>query len=203
VCDFFAGVEVQRVLQRRGRRLYEGDYFPSYGEYVIAGMGPQKQTPRWALLRALASGGRLHVPDSAAGRELIKQLQHLVALTLPSGLLKIEGRQAADDIADALALAAEIAMRVPPTAVKGEAVVEMVSDGVGFSVSRGLSVEFPTFVKRYPNGDIEPAEIPAWHPLFEAYALEMLARGMTTPSIERWQRDAQIGKGDVTIRVKH
>jgi hypothetical protein len=201
-CDYFSGVEVARVLERRGWSKYEGAYFPTEHNYVLAQMGPAAQTPRWALLRSLASGGRLHIPES--GRELIRQLGQLTATTLASGSLKVEGRR--DDLADALALAAEIAMKLPPNAVKGGAVVECIDDGIHYSISRGLQVTLPRFVKRYPNGNTEPMEIPSWHPAFERYARDMIAQGKRTRSIEEWeaaQPGPRGGGASVSIPVRH
>ena len=74
-------------------------------------MGPERQTPRWRLVRDLVLGRRLHVPATPEGEKLVSQLAGLRATQLSSGWLKVEGRR--DDLADAVALLAEACTRTP------------------------------------------------------------------------------------------
>jgi hypothetical protein len=184
VCDFFCGVEVRRALEKRGWTEYVGEHHPSSRQFTIVGMGPNQQGPRWALVRSLAAGGRLHVVDSPAGRELVKQLGHLTAKTLPSGGLKIEGSQCADDLADAFAVAAPIAMLIPASSGDGGA-TEYRNDGIRWD-GRDLAIVGERWVRTMPDGREVSAACPEWDPRFAEIAAMQLGRGIRTPQNERW-----------------
>jgi hypothetical protein len=183
-CDFFCGVEVRRALEKRGWTQYLGEFYPSSRQYVIVGMGPNKQGPRWNLIRSLAAGGRLHVVDSAAGRALVQQLGHLVAKTLPTGGLKIEGRQSADDLADALAVAAEIGMKIPASSGDGGA-TEYRNDGISWN-GHDLTIVGERWVRTMPDGREVSAPCPEWDFRFGEIAAMQLGRGIRTAANERW-----------------
>jgi hypothetical protein len=187
ICDPWSGVEVQRALAQRGWSLYDGSYWPSPRQYMIAKMSAPAQTPRWSTLRSVVAGGRLHFPDTQTARELARQLAGLTATTLSSGSLKVEGRR--DDLADALAIGIEIAMKMPPTPAVGGSTIEMIDSGFHRSMDGRFHYDLPKYIRRYPNGDIRQIELPTWDPNFEAYAREMIANGMRTPAIEAWEKE--------------
>jgi hypothetical protein len=208
VSDPYLAVEAARAFKQRGFGEYVGDWYPTGRSYWKAPMSAPAQTPRWNTLRSIVGGDRLHLPDTPLARELVRQLGQLTATTLSTGSLKVEGRR--DDLADALALAVDVGMRIPPTATTGGAVVEMIDDGFRFSMERKVHYELPRFVKKYPNGDVRQVEIPRWHHAFPIYAEEMIATGCTTPEIEAWQRETgRVGPDHVptawpvNIQVRH
>lgn len=182
IFDQFAGPTVKAELTKLGTREHTGGGTPGRGTFVQASMSPQSQTPRWKLARQLVHGSRLHLPDTSEAETLARQLGQLRATQLGSGALKVEGRK--DDVADAFALAAEVALALPPNEGP-DGRVEHRIDGVSFEHGRGLDVR-QRWVRVLPDGREVPAETPTWHPSFPDYAREMLASGRSTPGIERW-----------------
>jgi hypothetical protein len=187
VSDPYLAVEAARAFKQRGFGEYVGDWYPTGRSYWKAPMSAPKQTPRWTTLRSIIAGDRLHLPDTPIARELVRQLGQLTATTLSTGSLKVEGKR--DDLADALALAVDVGMRIPPTATTGGSTIEMIDSGFHRSMDGRFHYDLPKYVRRYANGDVRQVELPTWDPNFEAYAREMLANGMTTPGIEQWRRE--------------
>jgi hypothetical protein len=188
--DPFMGPVVKNELAKVGFRPYEdpsGEKLPPPGTYCQRSMDPSRQTPRWRGLRELVHGGRLHVASDHAA--LVQQLAALRATQLSSGALKVEGRR--DDLADALALAAQVASQLVPTGGPGGA-VEYHVGGFNWDAESGtLSHDGIGWSRRMPNGSIMPAEHPRWAPGWEEWAQEMLASGHSTPSIEAWRRERE------------
>jgi hypothetical protein len=183
VCfDPFQGPTVKDAFRKLGFAEHEGTSSPSRKRFLQCSMAPQEQTPRWKLVRDLVNGGRLHIVQSPGGETLARQLGQLRATQLSSGALKIEGK--VDDAADAFALAAPIAVKLPPTSGP-EGVTSMVTSNVFFEHGVGLHVK-TQFVRTLPNGQRIDAECPRWSPRFPLYALEMLEQGRTTRAIDLW-----------------
>ncbi|MFI5302180.1 MAG: hypothetical protein ACHREM_29160 [Polyangiales bacterium] len=144
-------------------------------------MDSESQTKRWLSLRELINARRIVLPDEP---ELVRQLAELRATQLSSGSLRVEGRR--DDLADALALAAEEAMsRAFPTS-GGEVI--RIKRPLFFFPGEGLRGGEVSYARRMPNGDLVPIDPPIDSPGFEQWARARLAEGITTPSIERWRR---------------
>jgi hypothetical protein len=178
--DPFQGPTVLGALQKLGMRKHDDrDKPPSTNHVAQRGMSPTEQTPRWRSLRQLILGARLHL--RAEDEPLVKQLQELKATQLSSGALKVEGRR--DDLADALALAAEVALQLPPTGGP-QGHVEHRFNAVRWG-EEGITVEGSRWV-RVKDGVEQRTGIPEWSPDFVEYAVEMLAQGASTPEINRW-----------------
>jgi hypothetical protein len=130
VHDPFMGPVVKAELARLGLREFvdpHGERVPPLGTFCQLSINPARQTPRWRTLRDLVHGQRLHLGPGQD--QLLAQLSQLKATQLSSGALRVEGRR--DDLADALALAAPIALKLPPTG--GPAgVVEYVPGSIGW-----------------------------------------------------------------------
>jgi hypothetical protein len=181
VFDPFSAPTLELHLRRLGYREYLGDGVPRKRHYARRSMAGKDQHPRWMLVKALCEGGRLHVASDHA--VLVRQIARLHAVQQSSGAVKVDGRK--DDLADCLALAAEIAMKLPTTGGPGGS-VSFKYDGARWDDS-GVSLVRPRWV-RTVNGREIPCEMPEWAPGFEAHAREMIAQGTTTPAIERWRK---------------
>ncbi len=166
--------------------------------YHQSAMAAASQTARWRLVREVVHGGRLKIPATAEGRSLSNQLAQLRAWELAGGLLRVEA--ARDDIADALALAVEVASALPATDI-GDLEIEYVP--INWSAeTRTLSGGGARYWKRLANGARMPAEMPRSDPNFEAYAVEMIASGARTPRIIEWEQEQKETKPvGLSIRV--
>ena len=207
VFDQWSASEVRRLLtERHGYFECEAPDVPGRRQFQQASMAPQHQTPRFRAVKALVLGSRLHL---GRGHENLRgQIGKLKATQLTSGDLRVEGRKR-DDEADCAALGVAIAMRLPPTPIKGGVEIVQVDDGVHFERARPgqYSVTLPTYARVHPNGDVEPCEIPEWSPAFPDYAADMVQRGQRTAAVERWEAEQRAHGGGVdagvTIRVQH
>jgi hypothetical protein len=168
---------------------------PPNGTFQQLSMDPARQTPRWRALRDLVHGGRLHLGPGQ--EQLLQQLSMLKATQLPSGALRVEGRR--DDLADALALAAPIALKLPPTG-SPDGTVQFVGGSLTWGED-GLSASGGRFVRVRPDGRTELAETPRWDPYFDLYAQEMIAQGVRTPAIIEWEKEQQAGGGSAGLNV--
>lgn len=108
--DQHLGTEVARGLRERG--IVVAQQVP---------MHPTAQEARWRTLAALIRSRRLHLPPNVP--ELLRQLSQLKTTQLASGAHKVEGRR--DDLADALAIAVERALELPPSGARGRHKVEV------------------------------------------------------------------------------
>jgi hypothetical protein len=190
VHDLFAGPTVKAALARLGMHEHfdpTGEALPPLGTFTQCSMDPSRQTPRWRLLRSLAQSGRLHL--GAGDEELRRQLAGLRAVQLSSGALRVDGKR--DDQADALALAAPIAAKLPPTDGPGGR-VEFLHSGARFDREmHRVDLVGAHWVRVRPDGSRELAECPRWSPLFDQYAEESIAMGISTPAIREWQRERE------------
>lgn len=148
--------------------------------FEVVAMTPEAQTTRWRLLADLIAGQRLHIPPDAPP-ELVAQLSSLRATELRSGLLRVDGAKH-DDLADALALAAEGALRLPPT----DSMVVATYDPVAFEPGAGIVGGTKRWWRVRPDGSREPAEPPYGTPEFDEYARHALEVGVRTAQIDRW-----------------
>jgi hypothetical protein len=172
--DVFAAPSMKRELEKLGYTEHAGNGPPAPRTFSQRSMAPQHQTPRWVGLRQLAQGGRLHLGEGH--EELARQLAQLRATTMSGGSLKVEGRR--DDLADALALAGEVALQLPPTG--GPDGTPHCETSIRWHGHAGLEV-----INRWTkNGAACPP--PEWHPSFDEHAMQMLSRGIHTPAIDRW-----------------
>ena len=151
-------------------------------------MSPEAQTPRWRALRELAHGGRLHLPSGEDAETLRSQLASLRATQLSSGALRVEARR--DDLADALALAVPIALKLQPSADGPGGRVEFRPGRLNWG-DDGLTAPGSRYVRVLPSGKEIPAEIPRWDPWFSEYAEESIANGIRTPAIIEWERERE------------
>lgn len=210
IFDPFQGPTVKAALEKLGMREFvdtTGAAVPRPGTFCQRSMAPQHQTPRWKLVADLAHGGRLHL--GADDEPLARQLGQLHATQLSTGALKVEGRR--DDLADALALAAEVAVKLPPVGGP-QGSVEFRDDGAYYDAA-GVHLRNPRFVRVMPNGSEQLAECPQWHPHFESYAREMAASGTWTPAVRAWfdrqsphvQREIRptLAETTITVPIRH
>ncbi len=158
-------------------------------------MAPAAQTVRWRTVRDMIAGGRIHLPDTDPGQKAARQLANLRATTLASGWLRVEGKQ--DDLADVVALMAEIASVLTPAADPADGVVERRYGAFHFDPREGITESGGGWVRRFGDGRIAPAEMPRWAPGFDAYARDMISRGIFTDAINDWLREAS-GKDNPT-----
>lgn len=165
--DQHYGHEVERQLRSRGVRV------------ELVPMHPSAQGPRWTLLGQLLRGRRLDLPEHD---ELRRQLGSLRVTQLASGAHKVEGRR--DDLADALVLAAEAAMTLPPSE-GGD--LEIVERDSLYSLMNGGPVRGRAFFRVMPNGDRIPTLPPVgsreWLDLVERSEVE----GFQVDAVERWK----------------
>jgi hypothetical protein len=186
VFDAYAAPQLKNELVKLGYREHTDDTrVPPPRTFMQMSMAPHHQTPRWRLLASLAHSGRLHL--GAGHDELRRQLAQLKATMLDSGALKIEGKR--DDLADALALASWIAVRLPPTSSGNAA--QFRHDGVLWNPeSAELGFDNARWVKIAKGRDGKerevPAEVPRWSPQFDDYARETIAQGVWTPALREW-----------------
>lgn len=179
--DMHSGPTVRELLEEAGYRDAESRERLRPRRYLQVGMSPTQQTPRWLLVRQLVLGRRLrlHPADHA---ELARELCGLHAVQQAAGTLKIDGRQ--DDLADALALAAEAAITLPAT---GEGAFRHTHDGITFTDGQ---IEFRNerwetvvggrrVVSRVPPEGSGRA--------FDRWCERMIQQGITCPEIQRWQ----------------
>lgn len=180
IFDPYQGPSVMGALAKLGMRAHDNpNTMPTRGTFAQRSMAPQHQTPRWRSLRSLIEGRRLHL--SVNDEPLAKQLSELKATQLSSGALKIEGRR--DDLADALALATEMALQLPATGGP-DGHVEHRADGA-FWTEAGVQIRNSRWV-RIVDGKEVPAEMPEWAPDFEDHVGELLRQGIRTPKINAW-----------------
>lgn len=163
-CDSRAQPEIQEELRRR------------HVPHEFVSMAPGAQDPRWRMLIDVVRSRRLHIPNHP---ELIAQLCKLRAFTLSSGAIKVEGRR--DDLADALVLALQGALALPPTGA-----LEQVHSPVYFD-GRALHGGEPQWFRNLPDGRRVPSDPPIDSPQFARWAASMLRQGCSTPSIERFR----------------
>jgi len=204
VFDQWSGAEIRRLLrERHGYFECEKGDVPSTGQFMQLPMNPGGQTPRFRALRALVNGRRLHL--GRRHENLRSQIGRLKATMIASGDLRVEARK--HDEVDVLALEIEIVLQMPATAAAGQAVIELVDDGVDFSHQRPgqFALRLPRYEKVWPNGTREPCEIPEWSEAFPDYVADMVRRGMTTDAIIRWQarQPHSADASDLSIRVNH
>jgi hypothetical protein len=191
VSDRFMGPTMAAELVKLGLREFwdpDDEKVPPLGMFCMRSMAPERQTPRWRMVRELVHGGRLHLPAGDDAEKLRGQLAGLRATQLSSGALKVEGRR--DDLTDALALAVPIAMKLPPSADGPMGRVEFRAGPLTWDEG-GLSTHGGRFVRTLPNGREVPAECPRWDPYFDVYAEESIANGVSTPAIEEWRRERE------------
>jgi hypothetical protein len=174
VFDVYMAPELRRHLEAHGfREDTNTAYPPGPRSYRQLSVEASAQTPRWALVRAAAQSGRLHIGDD--GAELVRELGSLKATQLPSGALRVEGRH--DDLCDALALAASQVVRMGCTG------------GPGGSARCETSIRWDGHeldVTHHWTKNGVPCPPPEWSPTFDAFALQLLSRGIRNDAIERW-----------------
>jgi hypothetical protein len=193
VFDQHLAIELMRLLRERGfTEAAEARDLRSGSKFLQMALTAPAQTARWRMLREVVHGGRLKVPTTPQGRALVNQLAELRAWELPGGLLRVEGKH--DDVADATALALEIAVHLAPTDTGG---LEVEYVPVHWNDCPGnIQGGAPRFFRRQANGSRVPCE-PPYDPSpgshFELWAESLSATGHSTPSIERWKQET--GRG--------
>jgi hypothetical protein len=202
--DMHAAVDVADALKKYGYRPFDeragerGERLPHRRSFLQASMAPQHQHPRWMLLQAIVAGRRLHLGHD--GEALAKELVGLTATMQSAGTLKVEGRGSSpDNLVDALALTLPYAALLAPTDGPGGS-VRFVHDGAMVD-GEGLTLVRPRWVRDVPGGGIAPAEVPRWHPSFEEYAQDAIARGISTPAIEAWRTEQRTKPRAGTVPV--
>ncbi len=193
VFDPYQGPTLKAALEKLGMKEHrvgkeeaQNETVPKRGTFLQRSMAPTFQTPRWRLVRELVQGRRVHLTDDHV--VLARQLAQLRATQMSSGSLKVEGKR--DDVADAFALAAEVAMKIPATDGPDGAVVFRYNGA--YRDEEGVHLIGPRWVRVLPNGREVPAETPRWHPSFPGYARDMVAQGISTPAIEAWKREQEV-----------
>jgi hypothetical protein len=190
VFDPYSAPTLELFLRRLGFREHKepehskGLSVPPPRTYARRSMAPQHQTPRALLVKSLAESSRLHLADNH--QELKRQLARLSAVQQSSGALKVEGRHYADDLADVLFLASEVAIRLPPSGGPG-GIIQRTNDGVFHEPSAGgLQIVNPRWTRTDERGRRTDCEMPEWAPEFGAHAEELALRGIWTPATIRW-----------------
>jgi hypothetical protein len=163
------------------------------GRVYQAPMHVTAQTARFRHLREIVNGGRLHVPSTPLGRELLGQLASLAAWEVAGGL-KVEGSRKADDLADALVLAIEAALHLPASG--GSGAIEFKCDGMYYD-DTGVHLRGARYVLVGEDGREQMTGAPPWAPGAEEIYEEWRAQGIHTPeSLEFFRnRDGGVDTG--------
>lgn len=187
VHDSHEGSETDRGLRERGVCS------------STVGMNPRVQTMRWELLGNLIHGRRLHLPPD---NDLVRQLAGLRVTQLSGGQLRVEGRR--DDLADAVALAVERAIRLAPTGGAIRFEWAPVRFEVGGDVGqRELTGGGRRWYRELPNGKrdylVEP---PIGTREWLQHVRRCEAEGIITPAIEAWKQAEDSERDSLTMTVE-
>lgn len=137
--------------------------------FMKAPMHAAAQTSRFRLLREVVHGAnRLAIPDTRDGRALVAELAELRAWELAGGLMKVEGLRT-DDLADALALATEVAVLGVLRPVGENGCPEWVDEGIGYDHDLGLRRFGHWAIVDPVTGKETPAPWPIDDPEFAAH----------------------------------
>jgi hypothetical protein len=176
--DQFCGATVAQLLEKKGFRKAEDAQHLRGRKYLQASMSPMVQTPRWGNLRSLILSRRLHLHHDH--EPVAKQISQLKATMMSTGALKVEGRK--DDAADALALAADLAVHLTPT---GEGQPRWIYDHIA-NGHGGPEMVGRRCVKTV-NGRVVPSEPREDDPTFGQWAEDMMQQGYSTPAVDRYR----------------
>ncbi len=183
VFDIYGAVDLTAHLRAAGYLLVDDPRQLARKTMFQSPVTPAVQTQRWTFFRAAITSRRLFVPDTEAGREAMRQAGILTATQLASGALKVDGNP--DDAAEVVQLGAYYSQFLAAVD-DGEGIIEHRVDGISWGEG-GLDVR-ARWVRRFDDGRLLPAEIPAYDPAFEDHVRDALAVGMRTPSIDRFLR---------------
>ncbi len=180
--DAHEGSETDRGLRERG----------CVGEVVA--MTPAAQTERFSLLADLIHSRRLHIPNHP---ELVKQLSGLRCTQLSSGFLRVQAAgNRHDDLADAVALAVERAVKLNPTG----GAIGFEYAAVHFTGAGDLTGGEKRWYREFANGNrdynIEP---PVGSKEWRQHVDNCVATGVMTPAVERWLREQAEWQGQAAV----
>jgi hypothetical protein len=186
--DNYAGDAVESALRAHGARS------------VGVSMTAPAQAERFARLQSLIQTGRLVLPNHA---DLVRELCALRQRMHSGGRVTFAApnrKSAHDDLVDALALAVDAARTLNPS---GDIAREFVPYAGADGRYGGIESRFYRIVRDPRTGSENrvPCEPPQGTPEFETYARDMLARGMSSPAIESWQRERQQTHRELNVRV--
>lgn len=181
--DVFAAPQLAHELTKLGfRESAEPRDLPWGQRFMQVSVSATEQTLRWTKLRRLVDGGRLIIPE--AFDFLTTQLHGLVATSLASGALRVEGKGSSPDhLPDALNNCMVVLEHLPPTG--GSGAVERIIDAVGFSPGTGLDVR-TRWVRREGARQV-PASPPEWSgDEWLQYVADAMISGDVTPQVIAW-----------------